>query len=148
MITGNIESVKEFMQGLFNGDMFDRFHVSSCMITTFVEYSIDGKYNKNWFENGEKDQEASGLITWLEIKPMVYQMIRGHRTPEKMKIDFCHYMPDGDVASIRIEYQDDQLRFYTGYMQKEFTLNKEKQQEWDENCLLFFKKNQIISNLV
>ena len=56
MITGNIESVKEFMQGLFNGDMFDRFHVSSCMVTTFVEYSIDGKYNKNWFENGEKDR--------------------------------------------------------------------------------------------
>ena len=45
----------------------------------------------------------------------------------------------------RLEYDREKLLIYTGYMQKEFSMDKENQREWDENCMLFLKKNNVVS---
>jgi hypothetical protein len=49
-------------------------------------------------------------------------------------------MANGDVGSLRVEYDREGLKVYTGYMQKEFSLNKQKQQEWDDYCEKFITK--------
>ena len=41
MIVLEIDSVKEFMQHMFQGSMFDRFHLRSCEVTTFATFYID-----------------------------------------------------------------------------------------------------------
>ena len=45
----------------------------------------------------------------------------------------------------QIRYEKEKLQFVTGYMQKEFSLDKKGQEAWDDNCLQFIKKHEIIS---
>ena len=145
MIVLQIEHIKDFMNHLFASDMFDRFHVSTCEVATFVTFRVEGKCNEEWYDTDEKPDDKSGIITWQTLKPAVYELIKGKKTPISMRIDFCHYMANGDVASMRIEYEKEQLLLYTGYMQKEFSLDKSAQQEWDDNCIKFVHKNKIVS---
>jgi len=148
MIVLKIEKVKEFMGLLLTGDMFDKFRVSSCEVTTFVTLQTDGKRNDDWYDSDEREEDASGLVSWQQLKPVVFSLIKGTKTPEKMKIDFCHYMENGDVGSIRMQFEKGDLMVYTGYMQREFSLDKDRQQAWDENCINFIKKNNIASTQV
>ena len=145
MIVLKIESVKEFMSCLFTGDMFDKFHTGNCEVTTFTTFQCDGKRKKEWYDTGEVPEDTTGLLFWKELKPVIFSFIKGKKTPLKMCLNFCHYMPEGDVGSIRVQYEKEELLIYTGYMQKEFSLDKQKQFIWDENCLSFMKKNKIVS---
>lgn len=145
MIVLKIENIKEFMGLLLTGDMFDRFRVTGCEVTTFVTFKSDGKRNDNWFDTDEREEDVSGLILWQQLKPIIFSLIKGTKTPEKLKIDFCHYMENGDVGSLRMQFEKEELLLFTGYMQRDFSLDKRKQQAWDENCIQFIKKNNITS---
>ena len=54
MIVLEIDSVKEFMQHMFQGSMFDRFHLRSCEVTTFATFHIDGRCFDDWFRSEER----------------------------------------------------------------------------------------------
>ena len=125
--------------------MFDKFHVSRCELSTFVNFAIDGRRNKNWFDTDEKEQENDALIRWDYLKSTMFGLIRGEKTPERMVIDFCHYLKNGDMGSLRIQFEKDCLLIYTGYMQKNFSFDKENQESWDENCQKFLNNNGIVS---
>lgn len=143
MIVLKIENIKEFMIRLFQENMFDKFHVNHCEVTTFVTFSTDGKVNASWFS--DEEEEIGRLIAWQRLKPVIFSFIRGKKTPGKLQIDFCHYMADGDMGSLRVQYDENGLFLYTGYMQRDFVPGHEKQLEWDENCISFIKKNGIVS---
>lgn len=145
MIVLRIENIKEFMSHLFVGNMFDRFHVGNCEVTTFVTFQTNGKLHSEWFDTDERLEDGTGLVIWQQLKPMIFSIIKGKKTPEKIQIDFCHYMENGDCGSLRIQYEKEQLLLFTGYMQKEFSLNQEKKTEWDDNCIQFIRKNKIAS---
>ncbi|MCH5266342.1 MAG: hypothetical protein J1F02_10615 [Lachnospiraceae bacterium] len=145
MIVLKIENVKEFMSHLFAGEMFDRFHVNGCEVTTFVEIQTDGRCHSEWFDTDERVEDSTGLVTWQQLKTMIFSLIKGKKTPERLRIDFCHYMNNGDMGSLRVQYEKEELLLYTGYMQKDFSMDKEKQREWDENCIHFLEKNKIAS---
>ncbi len=53
MIVLEIDSVKEFMQHMFQGSMFDRFHLRSCEVTTFATFHIDGRCFDDWIDSDE-----------------------------------------------------------------------------------------------
>lgn len=145
MIVLQIENVKEFMERLFGKDMFDRFHVRECEVTTFTTFYTDGRRQDDWYDTDEKVEDSTGLVTWKQLKPFVYEWIKGRKIPHKMKLDFCHYMVNGDVGSMRIQFESGQLHLFTGYMQKAFTIDRAWQQQWDDSCIQFIKKNDIVS---
>jgi hypothetical protein len=145
MIALQIENIKEFMVQLFQGEMFDKFCVSGCEVTTFTRFTSDCRQNSDWYDVDEKEEDSSGLVSWKQLKPVMFSLIKGKKTPSNMNIDFCFYMPDGDMGSLRIQYEADKLLVFTGYMQREFSMDKSKQQSWDENCIQFIKKNNIVS---
>lgn len=145
MIVLQIESIREFMEYLFYGDLFDRFHVKECEITTFATFRIDGRRQDKWYDTDERVEDKSGFVTWQQVKPYVAEWIKGKKTPQKMELNFCHHMMNGDVGFLRVNYEKDELHLFTGYMQKEFSLDKGKQQQWDENCMEFIRKNKIVS---
>ena len=145
MLVLQIENIKEFMGHLFNRDIFDRFHVRECEVTTFTTFHSDGKRQDEWYDTDEKVEDSTDYVTWQQMKPYVFEWIKGKKTPHKMKIDFTHMMANGDVGSLRIQYEKERLLLFTGYMQKEFSLDKSSQQLWDDNCLHFIQKNKIIS---
>ena len=71
---------------------------------------------------------------------MIFELIRGKKTPEVFKVDFCHYLGNGDAGSLRMQYEKGELFLYTGYMQKEFSMDKAGQQTWDDNCRNFLRE--------
>ena len=140
MIVFKVENIKEFMAKVLTGEMFDKFHVTACEITTFVTFQIDGRCHDEWFDTDEKPGDDSGQVLWRDLRPIVFELIRGKKTPEIFKVGFCHYLGNGDVGSIRIQYEKGELFLFTGYMQKEFSLRKEAQLSWDDNCRNFLKE--------
>ena len=145
MLVLQIENIKEFMGHLFHRDIFDRFHVRECEVTTFTTFRSDGIRQDEWYDTDEKAEDSTDYVTWQQLKPYVFEWIKGKKTPHKMKIDFTHMMANGDVGSLRIQYEKEQLLLFTGYMQREFSMDKSSQQLWDDNCLNFIQKNKIIS---
>ncbi len=149
MIALDIENINEFMRHLFREDMFDDFCVGGCEVTTFTTYTTDGKRNDAWYDSDsdgtEHSQDATGHVTWGELKPYVFYQIKGTKVPQRLSVRLCHYMPDGDVGEMRIQYMDGALHIFTGYMQREFSLDKEPARAWDDRCVGFLKKNGIVS---
>ena len=117
-------------------------------MTTFVTFRTDGKRHESWYDSDEKIEDNTGLITWQQLKPYVFDWIKGKKTPQKVKIDFCHYMANGDVGSMRIQFESQKLHVFTGYMQREFSMDKSQQQMWDDNCEKFIQKNKIVSTRI
>lgn len=148
MIVLEIENIKEFMAHLFHGEIFDSFCVKESEIITFTTFHVDGKRQKDWYETDEKMENTNNLLFWKELKTYIFDWIKGNKTPKKMMIDLCHYFSDGDVGYLRITYESERLLLYTGYMQTSFSLDKSKQQQWDENCVNFIKKNKIVSTQI
>ena len=66
MIVLEIDSVKEFMQHMFQGSMFDRFHLRSCEVTTFATFHIDGRCFDDWFDSDEKRNAIRGYCNFPE----------------------------------------------------------------------------------
>lgn len=139
MIVLKVEKIKEFMAKVLTGEMFDKFHVAGCEITTFVTFQTDGRYHEDWFDTEKKNGDKSGQVLWRNLRPVVFDLIRGKKTPEVFKVEFCHYLKNGDVGSLRIQFERGELFLYSGYMQKEFSLDKEAQRSWDESCRSFLK---------
>ena len=48
-------------------------------MTTFARLGIAGRRNRNWYDQ-ENDQ--TDLIGWGEMRPFLFQYIRGKRSPE------------------------------------------------------------------
>lgn len=136
------------MSLLFGSEMFDRFHVRECELDTFVSFRIRGQLHREWLDTGEAPEDAAGLAVWQQLKSIVFSLIKGKRSPGRMRLDFCHYMENGDVGSIRLQYEREELLMYTGYMEKEFSLDRGNGQDWDENCIRFLKKYQVVSTQI
>ena len=88
MIVLHIEGVKEFMEQLFYGDMFDRFHVKDCEVATFTVFRIDGRRQDEWYDTDEREGDGTGFVTWNQLKPYVAEWIKGKKKPRKMEMNF------------------------------------------------------------
>lgn len=149
MIVLKVEKIKDFMARVLTDEMFDKFHVAGCEVTTFVTFQTDGRRCDDWFDMDEKPMDGTGQILWRSLRPVICSLIRGKKPPEVFKVDFCHYLSNGDVGSLRIQFERGELFLFTGYMQREFSMDKEAQQTWDENCRNFLKEygDEVLSAL-
>ena len=133
MLAIEIEQVNKFMLELLGGNKFDDFYVQHCEVVTFIKLELDGKRFDEWYEQ-EENEKNEGQVKWAECRPIIYEWIKGKKLPVRMKFDFCRYRKNGYIGSLRIEYTRESLVVYTGYMQKEFSMDRERQREWDEYC--------------
>lgn len=144
-----IEDVKEFMSLLFLKEIFDKFQVGSMEVRTFVPISIKGNFFFDWL--GEEERELYGTceyVPWKVLRPLAFSLIRGKQTPQMLRINFIHAMENGDCGGLRIQYENNELVCISSYTPANFSLDKSKEQQWDENCSVFLKKNQIVSTLL
>ncbi len=156
MISIHIEEIKEFMNRLLVGSMFDDFYLYEAVIKTAASFHIDGKLNKDFFDNEEFTENREYLI-WKEEKELVYQMIRGKKLPLSFKIIF---MADNERKSnfikntglniteeeikalnLNVYYDRQGLYVTTGVSLKTFILDKTVEHAWDEYVKKFL--NQI-----
>ena len=87
MVAFQIREVKKFMAKLLGQNDFDEFCVNEAEIMMAAGYKINGHRNKNFYTKEEWDEMLeSEFLRWEEIRPMVFQMIRGSKTPTGMTI--------------------------------------------------------------
>lgn len=137
----HIKNVKQFMGELFAGVAFDDFYVTSCEINMITKITIDGKRSKRWSE----DNGGKTFCSWKEIKELVYNVIRGSKSPSLFKIVFSKrdesemevYEGNGIIT---LKFEDDTATITTGYISKEFTLDKTAEKEWDIAVSKWFER--------
>ncbi len=141
-----IEDVKEFMELLFLKDVFDKFCMGSMELKTLVTFSVKGNMFPDWLE--EETKEIYGnyeYVPWKLFRPTAFSLIRGKQTPTMLRIQFVHYMENGDCGGLRVQFENRELTCMSSYTAAEFTMDKRAELLWDENCSHFLKKNKILS---
>lgn len=145
---------------LFTGEDFDTFLVSELSLSTLCTFQIDGHIPENYFNAEELEaMPDQHLISWKQLRPLVFQLVKGHRLPEQFKIVFrlagynvekflkqtgLPYSP-ADVGGLflNLRYANQTLSCYTGTSLNVFDLSKNLDHEWDRMVKGFFRQKQI-----
>ena len=126
------------MAELLINNSFDEFLLNNFKLSTMVDFEIEGMYNKEW---GEYSQE---YIYWKDIKPTIYGLIKGNKTPLKIKavmiatdtmlVDNQELMSikGDDKLLINIKYDNDELSITSAISMASFSLDNTKGKMWDD----------------
>ncbi len=160
MVSVKILDIKAFMSELLVHDLFDTFLVSDIDIVTSNHFKMSGKLYKNFFSSDELELlQGREHSFWKEIKPIVYNVIKGKKMPLSMKIILM--LPPPSVESIikksdiglsekdvngmflNFIFENGELMCITGSSIKVFTLDKALDNLWDEMAVGFLKSSGI-----
>ena len=161
MIALSIIDVKDFMNKLLIGEVFDRFFLVEASVTTFNTFTIDGRLQQDFFDTDTVAMHKSNSIEyslWRDVKPYCFSVIRGGRTPLNFRIvlQLSHKQtqqilnpsfPDGSVPDCRfclnLQYRNDSLLCTTGVSYTSFCLDKRPEHLWDEIIRKFLSGQHI-----
>lgn len=151
MLVANVDNVKDFMAQLLKKDMFNEFQVRDLSITTFVNFEVHGKLNRNFYDSQEDFEDLERYYClWAEIQPFAFEIVKGSKLPKNIKIVFSASEEliaiVNDKASalfINIGFENSILTITTGSSQKDFTLDKSVEFMWDEWVNQFFARKGI-----
>lgn len=161
MIALSIIDVKDFMNKLLIGEVFDRFFLVEASVTTFNTFTIDGRLQQDFFDTDTVAMHKSNLIEyslWRDVKPYCFSVIRGRRTPLNFRIvlQLSHKQtqqilnpsfPDGSVPDCRfclnLQYRNNSLLCTTGVSYTSFCLDKRPEHLWDEIIRKFLSGQHI-----
>lgn len=153
MIALQITGLKNFMNDLLSGNVFDTFLLEEASITTAVTYTIDGHAQKE-FSPCEYE-----FIPWKDIKSTCFQLIKGNKVPLHFQFVF-HLMPrhvasilqngnaSVDPALIRafvltLRFNGEKAVLYTGTAYTTFVADKEPERLWDAALEKYLLKKEI-----
>ena len=160
MISLKIIDVKDFMSKFLISNVFDNFLLTELDIVTFNHFHIDGKLNKEFFNNDEVEILGKrNYSTWKDVKPYAFSAIKGNKLPLLIKVVFAlspenieKVIQKSGVSMkaeevnglfINIRYEKENLSIITGTSIKTFTLDKTLDQVWDGYVKSFLKHNEI-----
>ncbi len=162
MIALEISSLKQFMGQLFSGDIFDHFLLSEAVLSTGFTYTIDGRRNREFYTEEEwnnKELCPYENATWQDMKPLLFQLIKGNKTPLFFKLilqlspentskiltsNNCSVSPDMVKALIlTIKYDGNKAILTTGTSFHTFLMTKEPDEIWDKALLKFLSLKGI-----
>lgn len=142
--------IKIFMNKLLKGNEFDSFEVRKIELETISKFSIEGKINKDYLPEDEKRE----FCTWQELKPYIFQIVKGNKKPKNMKIIFSlskniiDQLSDNVSAMfLNVNFEDNKIICTTGTSQKNFSLDNTVDIIWEEYINKFIKQAGIaVSN--
>ncbi len=162
MLALQVTSLKQFMNALLTGNLFDIFLLEEAMITTAVTYTIDGRINKAFYTEEEwSDKEAHPFefASWQEMKPTCYNLFKGKKAPLQFKFVFLlkpvHTLsilkkgedtvnPEAIKAFVvTIKYDGEKAILYTGTSYNTFVMEKDAEKLWDTAFSQYLYKNEI-----
>lgn len=165
MVALQVEDIKMFMNKLFKDISFDELEIISMDLSQVVNFSIDGTLNHTFLDTDEQALfSEQRYIKWVDLKPTIYALIKGNKSPSSMKIIFTlsqksklnlvqksnsSFKPE-DINGfyLNIVYDNSHLKVVTGTNYKLFTLDKSIEHYFDDSILRFFYKHEIpVSNM-
>ena len=149
MLAFTINDTKSFMHLLLKETVFDSFLFRQGEIVTFSTFSIDGKRNADFYSSDEIEQGLSAYAYWEEIRPFVFQTIKGQKLPKSIKLvlslseEKLMHLPNTKAAFLNILFRENAILCTTAIAQETFSLDKQGEAVWEEYILKFFKKHNI-----
>ena len=171
MISLEVQNIRIFMSRLLMKSDFDRFCLVEASVSAFCNFEISGRTNAEWFSpSGSQTAPAQehpplpAYVSWEKIRPHVFQVIRGGRTPLRMKIilaltpaqiaSVLKSSPDSASVSVEqvsgmflnIVYDKNGLMLTTGTAMKTFTMDRSAEKAFDKVMTSFLTETGIDFN--
>lgn len=167
MLALQITNTKNFMAQLLTGDCFDPFLLAEATVSTAHTYTIDGHINKDFFTSEERDNAEIcpyDFAPWQEIKGLLFQLIKGRRTPLYFKFVLhlkpekinrvlagggCGIPPEQVKALVlTIKYDGSHAVLTTGTSYHTFVMSKEPDAIWDKALTAFLSGKNILYEIL
>lgn len=159
MTAFQITEMKHFMSRFLAGDCFDSFLLEEAFVEAAVTYQIDGHTNAAFFAQDKEEDCPGSFIPWKTVRPVVFDMIRGRRTPSRFKF-VLHLMPEYvpgvmkgadpsllpeqvSALVLTISYDGSAIRLVTGTAFSSFVMDKTLDAQWDKTMRHFLAKKEI-----
>ncbi len=131
--------IKKFMNSLLIENTFDEFEFREAVISSFVRFEIDGKPPA-----GTPDEEKK-YSPWTEVKPYIFNIIKGKTKPRQMKFVFSYpyekteeFNAQAKALFLNILFENEAVLITSGCQTKVFTLDKGVESAWDSYVKSFF----------
>jgi len=155
MIAFKIVDVKDFMNKLLIGEVFDNFLLVSFEITNYAKITIDGVKNEAWYE----DEVTGRYVSWKEVREKISSLLKGDRVPIGIKGVFRLSEENTDKTAAKLgikdaaekdyglfftlKFEKGEINIVTGVSVTDFLMSKQIGNLWDEDLLKFLKYYQI-----
>ncbi len=149
-----IEDVKTLMNELLVNEKYDSFYMFETRLKVAMDYYINGKINKEFFDTEDLKEEIYDYISWKDIKNTVFELIKGKRLPISFKLILMfnrenierliemNNIPvnpqDVSALFLNIYYENGALTVTTGTSLKVFTLDKTLEHLWDDTVEKYY----------
>ena len=147
------------MQKLLMENVFDNFLIVSFSIDKDMSVIIDGERNKTWYDTDSKDMPF--YLTWKEVRDTVAFLIKGKRSPLRMKAVFRLSKENTEKLLLNVEnngntsaadtafcwnmrFEEGTLIITTGVSSNDFRLIPVLNEIWDKDILIFLKHFGIV----
>lgn len=161
MLACTVLDVRDFMEKLFLRDIFDGFQLVEAVIVTSNTFMIDGHIREEYYTKEEWEELTEKQICrWGSLRGVCFQMIKGKKTPESMKLVFR--MAEGGMEKLllksglpyqtsdveglffNVRYENQKLVLTSGMSMKIFTMDKSLERFWDQRLEKFLKQAEIV----
>ena len=158
MLSLKILEMNRFMGKLLKGESFDGFLLKEGFLRTNIEYRFQGQLYAEYFDTSGQEQLEEKYVYWGELRPTVFELIKGKRTP--LAFSFTLLMTKNDTAQLlarrQVNVGEDspslflQIRFdhgvghiVTGTARNMFTLDKSLDEAWDAEVKQLMKAMEL-----
>ena len=158
MISLKILEMNRFMGKLLKGEKFDGFLLKEGFLRANIEYRFQGQLFPEYFDTAEQEKLEEKYISWGELRPTVFELIKGKRTP--LAFSFTLVLSGSDTATFLAKRQVNvgedspslflQIRFehgvghiVTGTARNIFTLDKSLDETWDAEVRQLMKSMEL-----
>lgn len=137
------------MTRLLTKEDFDDFLCESARIVTAVSHEINGRIHREFFPSEEREQITEAFISWQELRPICYQIIKGRNTPlsfnivlhgsssavSKVIADEDTTLKESDISSliISIRYDGSEISCVSAASLNIFSMDKSAEHTWDRH---------------
>ena len=155
-----VKNVPQFMRQLLSSELFDDFYFCEGKIESFASFSIEGQLNSLFYSDDEREiLKDRKYALWSEIRPYVYELVKGKNTP--LSICITLRLSDDDAGkllkdnamtglgedlsgfNLNIRYRSSKLQCITGGSYKTFVIDKSLDTVWDEAAMKLLKNGDI-----
>ena len=158
MISLKILEMNRFMGKLLKGENFDGFLLKEGFLRTNIEYRFQGHLLAEYFDTAEQEKLEEKYIYWGELRPTIFELIKGKRTPLAFsftlllsKTDTTELLArrsvnvgeDSPSLFLQIRFEHGTGRIITGTARNTFTLDKSLDEAWDAEVKQLLKAMEL-----
>ena len=158
MISLKILEMNRFMGKLLKGENFDGFLLKEGFLRTGMEYRFQGRVFPEYFDTDELEKHSEDYTYWGEIKPFVFELVKGKRTPlafsftllltrdatkELLARRSVTVGEDSQSLFLQVRFEHGAGHIVTGTARNTFTLDKSLEEAWDAEVQQLMKGMEL-----